>query len=147
MTCFDDTKILIIEISTPNQSGLGWYGQGHSHDQLRADGEDAVLPSMGILLVTAGSASHVSPTHDWSLKMSHFMPKNFFGAYGGFRTANVCKSFEGCPTIHEKECPLVSTRICGLGREIGKSFGNPFYSILHPRFIVQPRCSFLKQLI
>ena len=54
-----------------NQSALGWYGQGdagHSHNRLRAEGEDGVLPAMSILLVMTETESHDSPTHDWSHK-------------------------------------------------------------------------------
>ena len=74
-TCIDDAKISNTELSTPNQFELGWYGQGnvgHSHDQLRAEGQDAVFPSMGILLITTGTTSLGSPTHDRSPKMGHF---------------------------------------------------------------------------
>ena len=68
-----DAEMLIIELPKTNQSVLCWYGQGDA-----GEGEDAVLPSMGILLVTTGTASHVSPTNDWSPKMRHFLPKIFF---------------------------------------------------------------------
>ena len=74
-------RLIIIELPKSNQSVLGWYGQGyagHSHDQLKAEGEVAVLPSMGILLFMTSPASLVSPTHDQSPKMCHFLPRIFF---------------------------------------------------------------------
>ena len=50
---------------------MGWYGQGdggHSHDQLRAEEVDGVLPPVAILLLLEGTASHGGPTQNQSLK-------------------------------------------------------------------------------
>ena len=61
-------------LHTPNQSALGQYGQGHgshSHDQLGAEAEDAVFPSMGSLLVTNMTSCCGSHTLVWSQTNGH----------------------------------------------------------------------------